>query len=205
MLTLLYSGNLGIGQDLSAVLYAVARLNGDGNLRILIVGGGKNLPTVKQLAGQLRLSQIEFRRPVPLYSLPELLAEGDIHVVCQKPGTEGLLVPSKIYSTLAAGRPILFVGPPHCEVARIVCDSQSGIVVEPGDLEGTMDALLTLQRSATVRRQMGVRAREYYEALFGKKQSILRLVDILEAVADSRNGRRVHKRLPRLDIARISE
>lgn len=194
MLTLLYSGNLGRGQDIATVLRAVARLNGTANLRLLIVGGGVRLSATKQLAVQLQLPKIEFRKPVPLYKLPELLAEGDIHIVCQKPGTEGLLVPSKIYSTLLAGRPMLFVGPSNCEAAQIVRESRSGFVIEPGDTEAAMDALMILQQSPTAREERGLCGRAYYEALFGRARSVSRLVGILEAVGNGSNGYHKYKR-----------
>ena len=183
MTTLLYSGNLGIGQDLITVLRAVARFNGDMDLRTLIVGGGKGLAYTKQLAADLRLRNVEFREPVPLYKLAELLASGDIHITCQKRGTEGLLVPSKIYSTMAVGRPSLFVGPTDCEVGRIVRDSRSGFVVEPGDVEAASSALMNLTGSEALRREMGKNAREYYGCHFGRQRSVSRIVEILEQVA----------------------
>jgi len=183
MTTLLYSGNLGIGQDLGTILRAVARLNGDTDMSVLIVGGGKGFVDIRRLVGELRLANVEFRPPVPLYGLPDLLAGGDIHVICQKSGTEGLLVPSKIYSTLAAGRPSLFVGPPDCEVGRIVRDSRSGFVVEPGEVAGAVNALAALARSAALRREMGENAREYYEYYFGRKRSVARIIDVIERVA----------------------
>ena len=196
MATLLYSGNVGIGQDLGPVLHAAARLNGDGALHILIVGGGKGLSSIKKLASDLQLENIEFREPVPLYQLPPLLAEGDIHLAYQKPGTEGLLLPSKIYSTLAAGRPSLFVGPFNCEAARIVRDSGSGIALEPGHVEGIVAALRTLLKSPALRREMGTRARTYYDAHFGKKRSVFRIIEILESVGPASNGKPSDSREP---------
>jgi colanic acid biosynthesis glycosyl transferase WcaI len=187
MTTLLYSGNLGIGQDLDTVLRAAALLNGDADLHILIVGGGKRLAHIRRLAAALKLANAEFRAPVPLGELPSLLAAGDIHVVCQKPGTEGLLVPSKIYSTLAAGRPSLFVGPADCEVGRIIRDSRSGFIVAPGDIEGAADALRMLAGSVFPRREMGEHARAYYERHFGRQRSVSRIIDIIEQAAG--NGR----------------
>jgi glycosyltransferase involved in cell wall biosynthesis len=183
MITLLYSGNIGIGQDLATVLQAAARFNGDTDLHILIVGGGKGLARTRQIAANLRLRNVEFREPVPLYRLAELLVTGDIHIICQKPGTEGLLVPSKIYSTIAVGRPSLFVGPTDCEVGRIVRDSRSGFVVEPGDVEGVSDALTNLLFSSALREEMGENARAYYRLRFGRQRSVSRIVEILERVA----------------------
>lgn len=186
MTTLLYSGNLGIGQDLHTILRATARLDGDLDLHILIVGGGKGLPSVRQLAADLQLRNVEFGEPVPLYKLFEVLATGDIHIICQKPGTEGLLVPSKIYGTLAVGRPSLFVGPADCEVGQIVRDSRSGFIVEPGDVEGAFNTLTNLISSAALRWEMGQNAREYYEYYFGRQKSVAKIITVIEHVG--RNG-----------------
>ena len=182
MVTLLYSGNLGIGQDLDTVLRAVACFNGDTDLHVLIVGGGKGFADIRWLVSELRLGNVEFRAPVPLYELPELLARGDIHIICQKRGTEGLLVPSKIYSTLAAGRSSLFVGPADCEVGRIVHDSRSGFIIEPGDVAGALNALMSLVHSAALRWEMGQNAREYYEYYFGRQKSVAKIITIIEQV-----------------------
>lgn len=179
-MTLLYSGNLGLGQDLGTVLRAAACFNGETNLHILIIGGGKGIVDIQRLAVELQLENAEFRPPVPLYELPELLASGNIHVICQKSGTEGLLVPSKIYSTLATGRPSLFVGPSGCEVAHIVQDSRSGRVVEPGDVDGAAGALKELVQSRAALAEMGENAREYYEYYFGRQRSVSKIIDIIE-------------------------
>ena len=180
MTTLLYSGNLGIGQDLSTVLRAVARFNGDLDLHFRIVGSGKGLVSTKQLVADLQLRNVEFGEPVPLYKLADLLASGDIHIIYQKRGTEGLLVPSKVYGTLAAGRPSLFVGPHDCEVARIIRDSQSGFIVEPGDVEGVSNALKTLVPSSSLQKKMGENARKYYTLQFGRKHSLAKIISIIE-------------------------
>ena len=183
MVTLLYSGNLGFRQDLGTVLRAVTQINSDIALSVLVVSSGKGLPEVRELVSALVLKNVEFRDPVPLHQLPDLLAEGDIHVICQKLGTEGLLVPSKIYGTLAAGRPSIFVGPKRCEVATILDDSGSGLIVEPGDVAAAVDALKTLASSSVLRRQMGERAKRYYDEHFGRKRGVTRIVDILNRAA----------------------
>lgn len=187
MTTLLYSGNLGIGQELGTVLRAAAGLNGDGDLHVLIVGTGRGLPATRKLAAELQLHHVEFRDPVPLYRLPELLAGGDIHVICQQAGTEGLLVPSKIYSTLAMGRPSLFVGPRQCEVGRIIHESRSGYVVQPGDIEGAAKALSALVHSNALRARMGENGKKYYAQYFGRERSVARIIDVIEQAAG--NGR----------------
>lgn len=190
MATLLYSGNIGIGQDLGTALRAAAQLSGQAALKVLIAGDGKGLAAVRALVSELHLADAEIRPPVPLEGLSALLARGDIHLICQQPGTEGLLVPSKVYSTLAAGRPSLFVGPAGCEVGRIVCESGSGFVVEPGDVATAADVLQRLTTNLALQRGMGRNARAYYERYFGRERSVSRIVAILEAAGNG-NGRGV--------------
>jgi len=186
--TLLYSGNVGLGQDVGTALRAVARLNGQAALKVLIAGDGKGLAAVRALVAELRLADAEIRPPVPLEELSALLARGDIHLICQQPGTEGLLVPSKIYSTLAAGRPSLFIGPVECEVGRIVRESGSGFVIEPGDVEEAADVLRRLATNPALQHGMGRNARIYYEQHFGRERSVSRIIGILEAAGNG-NGR----------------
>jgi len=185
MTTLLYSGNFGLGHDLDTILRAAATLNGPTNLRIRLVGGGKGLASVRRLVRELRLKDTEFLPSVPLYELASLLAAGDIHLVTQRPRTEGLIVPSKIYGTLAVGRPVIFIGPGRCEVAHIVRESGCSFVVVPGDVGDAAGALGTLALDGTLRDMMGERARRYYQKHFGRGRSVARIIDLIERVAGS--------------------
>jgi glycosyltransferase involved in cell wall biosynthesis len=182
MVTLLYSGNFGLGHELDTVLRGLHSLNGDGRIKVLLVGNGKGLAETRRVVKELNLHEVEYRPPVPLYELPRLLAEGDIHLVAQKPGTEGLIVPSKIYGTLAAGRPVIFVGPDRCEVSRIVRESGCGFVVAPGDVQAAAKALRELAGDADLRRQMGERAKKYYEQCLGRKRSVALILDMINRV-----------------------
>jgi len=184
--TILYSGNFGLGHELDTILRAVREVKVDARIKVVLVGGGIGLAETKSLVQQLELTDTEFRPPVPLYRLPRLLAEGDIHLVAQKPRTEGLIVPSKIYGILAVGRPSLFVGPTDCEVSRIVRDSGSGFAVAPGDIQAAANALKQLAGDPELRRQMGERAKEYYEENFGRKRSVAKIITLIEQVA--KNG-----------------
>jgi len=178
--TLMYSGNLGVGHELDTALHAVARLGTRVNLRVLFVGEGKMRSGLTELAKSLGLDCVSFHPPQPLSALSDSLAAGDIHLVSQRAGTEGLIVPSKLYGVMAAARPILFIGPDQCEVARIIGQSGSGIVVGCGDCDGAAEALAKLAADADLRQQMGTRGREYYLAHFGLRRSVAAIADIIE-------------------------
>ncbi len=182
MITLLYSGNFGFGHELDTILRAVHALHGEVALRLLLVGAGRGIESVRQLIGELRLDNVELRPPVPLDQLSGLLAGGDIHIVTQKPSTEGLLVPSKIYGTLAVGRPTVFIGPEDCDVARILRKSASGFIIASGDIRAVAEALRWLAMNAPLRLEMGCRARDYYRRHLGRHRSVTQIVNIIERV-----------------------
>jgi colanic acid biosynthesis glycosyl transferase WcaI len=188
-ITMLYSGNIGLGHDFETIIRSVHKLSGQMNLRVLFVGDGKGKKLLIELIAKLDLNNFKFRSPVPVNRLPHLLALGDIHIVTQKLGTQGLIVPSKIYAILAVGRPTLFVGPQDCEPAIILRESRSGIVVTPGDIDGTADNIRRLVSDHQLRRTMGKLAREYYENNFGRDRSLSRIIKTVEAINIPDRGR----------------
>jgi len=179
---LMYSGNLGIGHELETVVRAIKELGEDGGIEALFVGNGKMRQPLEKLTGDLNLNCIRFCLPVPLEKLSDTLAAAQIHLVSQKSGTEGLIVSSKIYGVLAAGRPTLFIGPEICEPAIILRKSKSGIIVRPGDINGAAEALRKLAGDRQMRQTMGRCAREYYENNFGRDRSISQIYKAIEAI-----------------------
>lgn len=182
-MTLLYSGNLGLGHELETALRAAAMLENRVAFRFRFVGDGKLRPRLQALAKEWNLTNVDFAPPRPLSELSASLAEGDVHLVSQRPGTEGLLVPSKLYGTLAAGRAVLYIGPEKTEVAEIVRQSGAGRIVAPGDVVGAAEALRDLLADADARRRMGRNARNYYEAHFGRDRSVRQIVEAVEHAA----------------------
>ena len=190
-MTVMYSGNLGVGHDLETLLRAAGALEGTHSLRLVFVGDGRARPALEGLAGELGLERVSFHPPVPLAELADSLAGGDIHVVSQREGTQGLLVPSKIYGILAAGRCVVFIGPEDTEVARMLRASGAGLVVPPGDDEATAQALETLAADKAVRREMGAKGRAWYKRHLGMERSVEKWVSVIED-AGRRSGRTVN-------------
>jgi colanic acid biosynthesis glycosyl transferase WcaI len=81
-------------------------------------------------------------------------------VVTVKRGLEGVVVPSKLYPTLAAGRPILGIAPEACDVVRIIRRSGCGLVGNPDDPNTIVEALRGVLHNTEQIRNMGLRARE---------------------------------------------
>ena len=94
----------------------------------------------------------------PANEIPYVLAAGDVHIVTVKRGLEGVIVPSKLYGILAAGKPVLAVAPPATDVARIVTAAGCGIAVDPDDPEAVAAAIRELAEQPERVAEMGRRA-----------------------------------------------
>jgi glycosyltransferase involved in cell wall biosynthesis len=81
-------------------------------------------------------------------------------VVTIKRGLEGVVVPSKLYPTLAAGRPVLGIAPDQSDVVRIIRRSGCGLVADPDDPNSVADAIRGVLHDSQQIENMGHRARE---------------------------------------------
>src|SRR5581483_954016 len=87
----------------------------------------------------------------------------DIHVVPLRRGLARASVPSKMYSILAAGRPIVASVDPGTEVANVVEQAGAGRTVAPDDPEAFTKAIAELLTDADERERMGRAGRAVVE------------------------------------------
>jgi glycosyltransferase involved in cell wall biosynthesis len=110
------------------------------------------------------------------------MAAGDLHVVTVKRGLEGVVVPSKVYNILAAGRPILAVATDKTEVARFAERDGCGLAADPDDPASVAAAVRTVLQAPDRLAGMGRKSRELAEAYDRTKQLRTFVQAIEEAV-----------------------
>ena len=157
-----YSGNLGRAHDAGTMLEAMHALRDDDRIEFVVTGGGAQLDTLRAE----RLPNVRFAEYAPRQRLSESLSAADAHLVTMLPSLEGLILPSKFYGVLAVARPVLFVGSPEGELARIIRRHDCGIVIEPGDGEELARCIRELSNDRDRARGMGQRGRKLYEERF---------------------------------------
>lgn len=174
-LVVLYSGNMGLAYEFKTMIRAAERLRNASDIVFAFVGGGPRRSEVESEIRRLGLPNVEFHPAVPPEELADSLVSGDLHVVSMAPGTAGLLVPSKIYGILAAGRPVIYVGPQEGEVFEIVKEGSCGWCVPNGDVDGLTRVIESARVNPSDTRAAGARAR----SLFDEQFAMDRQVDIL--------------------------
>jgi colanic acid biosynthesis glycosyl transferase WcaI len=162
----MYSGNLGKAHDTRAILEAMESLREDDAIRWVIVGGGIGRARVEASLDERAVPNVVLRGYQPREALGRLLGLADMHLVTMSGGFEGLLVPSKFYGILAAGRPVVYIGPPGTEIEHVILEERCGLVVRPGDGAGLARAIGKLRTDPVESRAMGERARAALERRF---------------------------------------
>jgi len=155
----LYAGNIGFSQAFDLVLAAAGELP---DVTFLINGEGSVRNDLIDRAAPL--ANVRFGRYVTEDRLVELLATGDVHVVPLRRGLASVSVPSKTYSILASGRPIVAAIDPGTEVPRILAESGAGVAVGPDDAGGFVRAIADLTSDRGRGAAMGDAGRRWVES-----------------------------------------
>ena len=180
-LVVLYSGNLGLAHDLETIEGAMLNLREDARFRFLFAGTGGKREQLAAFCKEHEITNVEMRPFVARDQLSAGLAAGDVGLVTQTDASCGALVPSKVYGILAAGRPLLFIGPPDATPALLIDRHQCGWHVNCGDIMGATQILLQLADHPELVKEAGARARKALLEFYDLPQSVDRIAAILGA------------------------
>jgi colanic acid biosynthesis glycosyl transferase WcaI len=182
----LHAGNLGFYGAWGTLLKAAQILSNE-NTGLVFIGGGANRAALEaSAANSPNVRLLPFR---PVEQVPHVMMAGDLHVVTVRRGLEGVVVPSKLYSILAAGRPVLAVAATNSDAARIVVESGSGLAADPDDPAAVAAAIRELRGDPSRLAEMGRRARETAKK-YATVNELERFVGIMEQAAGERTGGR---------------
>ena len=180
----MYSGNFGIGHDVATFLEAAKRLRDDDRIRFAFVGGGKKKPEVEAYVAEHGLEDTCIIAPYqPRERLDELLSAADLHLVSLLEGVEGIMVPSKLFGILAAGRPALFIGDGSSEISRVVVENDCARVFAKGDVDALVEEIVRYTDDPEARLAAGERARRALVEEHGAKHRLEAWRALLEELA----------------------
>ncbi|MGP8155413.1 MAG: glycosyltransferase family 4 protein [Candidatus Acidiferrales bacterium] len=180
----LHAGNLGFYGAWGALLKAAEILRNE-NVGFVFVGDGANRASLEASAAQSpNVRILPFR---PAQQVPHVMAAGDLHVVTVRRGLEGVVVPSKLYSILAAGRPVLAVAAAESDAARVAAEFGCGVAADPDDPAAIAAAIRGLRDNPARLAEMARRARAAAEK-YARVNELKRFTTIVVDAASRRNG-----------------
>jgi len=153
---LLHAGNLGFYGAWNTLVSAARSLASDG-VGLVFVGDGAQRAEIEAAAAGA--GNIRFLDFFPAAKIPSVQAAADAHVITVKRGLEGVVVPSKMYGILAAGKPIVAVAPEETDVVTLGLRSGFAVFSDPDKPADLVSAVRALLGDAQKLKSMGEAAR----------------------------------------------
>jgi colanic acid biosynthesis glycosyl transferase WcaI len=176
---LLHAGNLGFYGAWDTLLASAASLAGDG-IGLVFVGDGAQRFRLETAAANI--PNVRFLPFFPGSKISSVLAAADAHLITVKRGLEGVVVPSKMYGILAAGKPIVAVAPRECDVVSIGEAKGFSISAEPDDSAGFAQLVRQLSQNSVKLNEMAKSALASAPD-YERSRELAKLVRIIEEAA----------------------
>ncbi|MBN2146722.1 MAG: glycosyltransferase family 4 protein [Anaerolineales bacterium] len=173
----LYAGAHGMSNDLGVVLQAASLLRDREDIRIILLGDGKEKAALQQQARDLGLSNVIFLPPIAKNEMAVALAAADACIAILKPiEMYKTTYPNKVFDYMAAGKATILAI--DGVIREVVEKARAGIAVAPGDAPALAQAVRTLADNPQRAAEMGARAQAYVAAHFDRAA----LANVLEAL-----------------------
>jgi len=147
----LYLGNTGVGHRFDTALDAAARLEDDAVF--LFMGGGARWEDLVEEVARRGLTNVRFHQYVPKDDTPAVMAGSAGALITLDDRSLGVMSPSKLHANLAAGLPILYVGPEGSNVDEAIEATGCGWSLRHGDVQGLVAAIRALPEASETRRK----------------------------------------------------
>lgn len=173
-----YLGNTGVGHRFDTVLDAAAELVDEA--MFLFVGGGARWSELEEGAQRRGLDNVVLHGYVPKEETPAVMAGATAALITLDDRSLGVMSPSKLHANLAAGLPVLYVGPEGSNVDEAITSYGCGTSLRNGDVAGLVQAVRSL-RAPDHQRSLAERSRAAFEAAYVDRQTLPRFDAVLDA------------------------
>jgi glycosyltransferase involved in cell wall biosynthesis len=180
-LHIFYSGNLGMAHDVDTIAGAISHFRNDARFRFTFAGAGVGRSRLERLCASQGIRNAHFLPYADKEGMSEHLAQADVGLVTERPACVGTVVPSKVYGLMAAGRPVLFIGPRQATPGLLIERFQCGWQVEPGDTAALVALLERLSDSRESTGLCGRRARAAFDRHYDLPDGVARVAAALGA------------------------
>jgi len=175
-----FAGILGYSQDLDVVLEAADRLRDEPRILFVIIGDGVEKPRLEEKARQLALPNVRFLPMLLRDEYPASLAASDVGLATLRGAVRTPVVPSKIPSIMAAGRPVVAALDLDGDAPKLIASAEAGYTVAPGDPATLAGVIRRLSHDPDLCARLGANGRRYAERELSLEASAARYEALFE-------------------------
>ncbi len=145
---LLYAGNIGFAQDWEP-LVRLAEKTKDLNVEYFLIGEGVRKGYVEDKKSELGLDKLHVLPYQPRHLMPAILSYSDAQYIFMTPEMEGMGFPSKVYTIMACGRPLVVCSGQNTPIVNFLSSVGCAKLVTSHDLEQKTDEMAKWLSSIT--------------------------------------------------------
>ncbi len=159
-----YSGNVGHTQNMDMLLdvaKSIAEVNGD--IEFVIIGEGAAKAHVCERIENEKILNVHTFPFEDYKNIAHVFSLGDMGLIISKAGVGANSVPSKTWSIMSAGRPVLASFDKEGDLDRVITGEDAGVCIDPKDVEGFKAAILSAYENRERLQEWGKNGRAYVE------------------------------------------
>lgn len=179
-----YFGNMGIAQDLDTLLDTIRLFKNDDGVQFVFAGHGNKMKYLKMTVKSENLSNVHIFDFLHDQDFQDALNISDCFIVSLAEGLTGLAVPSKTYSYMMAGKPIIAIMGEESDIAKDLNSNNAGYSIQVGESGKLLNAIQELRNDKEKRVLMGRNCRDIYIEKYTVEKCTRQYIKMMEKVLE---------------------
>ena len=179
-----YFGNMGICQDMDTIVNAIRQLKDNNKIKFVFAGHGNKMGKIKEIIKEEKLDNVTIYDFLHGQDFEDALNISDCFLVSLTDGLTGLCVPSKTYSYMMAGKPIIAIMGKDSDIVRDLEKYNCGYAMEVGEYSKLVSSIKELHSNSYNRKLMGENCREVFLAKYTKEKCTQQYVDMMKNILE---------------------
>jgi glycosyltransferase involved in cell wall biosynthesis len=179
-----YFGNMGTCQDIETIIEAILLLKQDNDVHFLFAGHGNKVGKLRNIINREGLRNVTLFGFLHDKDYADALNISDCFLVTLAEGITGLGVPSKTYSYMSAGKPIIAIIGEESDIANDLKYNNAGFVFQVGESNKLASALKKLRNNKCLQKTMGDNSRSLFLDKYTKERCTDQYVDLVSGILE---------------------
>lgn len=180
-----YAGNFGLAQNIDIIIDSAEKLQSYPDIQFLLFGQGETYEAYKEVVANRGLNNVVFQPLQPVDKVKYVYSLGDLGIVSCKPGIGKGAFPSKTWSILAAGVPVVANYDEDTDLQRILTHDKLGVFSQSGNSNQMAEAILQMFKNPQLCREYSKNARAYVVDNASREVSVNEYVRIIKGVINN--------------------
>ena len=167
-------------QNIDLILEVAKLLKENEEIQFIIFGEGSEKKSILEKLKQDKLENLKIFPLQPYDKVSSVYSMADVSIVICKKGFGGISIPSKTWTIMATGTPIIASFDEKTELQEIIEKNKIGLFVQAENVKKLKQAIVKLYEDKNLLEEYGKNAKLYIEKNLTKEQGTKQYVNSIE-------------------------